>query len=387
VRWAWAEIDLGAIAHNVGVIRAAIAPAEVWAVVKADAYGHGAIDVARVALESGATGLCVALIREGIDLRRAGVTAPILLLSEQPIEFSCAIIDNGLIPTVYSRAAIEALAAAAREASSAGVDVHLKLDTGMHRVGADPADAVNLVEAVRACAELRLGAIFTHLAMADQPGAPSNARQLRRFADAVAAVRAAGHEVPRIHIANSAAALSLPTARGDLVRLGIAMYGIEPGPGVAELCRDLRPALSLHARISMVKTVRAGEGISYGLHHTFVTETVVATVPIGYADGVPRRLFATGGEVLIHGSRRPIVGVVTMDQMMIDCGDLEVSVGDEVVLLGSQSGPRGTSVIPAEEWADRLGTIGYEIVCGISKRIERISSDPAGSESTLSNRP
>jgi len=207
VRWAWAEIDLGAIAHNVGVIRAAIAPAEVWAVVKADAYGHGAIDVARVALESGATGLCVALIREGIDLRRAGVTAPILLLSEQPIEFSSAIIDNGLIPTVYSRAAIEALAAAAREASSAGVDVHLKLDTGMHRVGADPADAVNLVEAVRACAELRLGAIFTHLAMADQPGAPSNARQLRRFADAVAAVRAAGHEVPRIHIANSAAAV------------------------------------------------------------------------------------------------------------------------------------------------------------------------------------
>ncbi len=387
MRWAWAEIDLAAIAHNVAVIRAAIAPAEVWAVVKADAYGHGAIDVALVALESGATGLCVALIREGIDLRRAGVTAPILLLSEQPTEFSSEIIDNGLIPTVYSRAAIEALAAAARAASATGVEVHLKLDTGMHRVGADPADAVSLVEAVGACTELRLGAIFTHLAMADQPGAPSNARQLQRFDAAVSAVRAAGHEVPRIHIANSAAALSLPGARCDLVRLGIAMYGIEPGPGVAELCSDLRPALSLHARISMLKTVGAGEGISYGLRHTFATETVVATVPIGYADGVPRRLFATGGEVLIHGTRRPIVGVVTMDQLMVDCGDLEVTVGDEVVLLGAQSGPRGTSAIPAEEWADRLGTIGYEIVCGISKRIERLSSDRSGPESTLSNRP
>jgi alanine racemase len=372
MRWAWAEIDLDAIANNVGVVRRAVAPSAVWAVVKADGYGHGAIDVARTALGAGVDGLCVAVVQEGVELRRAGIVAPILLLSEQPFEQANEIIGADLQPTVCTPAGIDALALAARARSlTTPVPVHLKLDTGMHRAGADPHDAVAMVRAIAGYEELRLASVFTHLAMADEPSAPSNAKQLQRFDDALSALGDAGYEVPLVHIANSAGALALPATHRDLVRLGIAMYGIEPGPGVADLCGGLRPAMSLHARVSAVRTVTAGEGISYGLRHVFTRDTVVATVPIGYGDGVPRRLFGTGGEVLIHGVRRPIVGVVTMDQLMIDAGDLAVSVGDEVVLIGAQCGPAGTDAIAAEEWATRLGTIGYEIVCGISKRIVR----------------
>jgi len=372
VRWAWAEVDLDAIAHNVEVVRRVVAPSAVWAVVKADGYGHGALDVAHAALAAGAEGLCVALVQEGVALREAGVTAPILLLSEQPPEQAEEIVAFDLQPTLASADGVAAMSAAGALGGASGrVAVHLKVDTGMHRAGAQPESAVGMVRAIAAAGGLRLASIFTHLATADEPTSPANAIQIGRFDEALAEIRAAGLEVPRVHVANSAAALALADARRDLVRLGIAMYGIEPGPGVADLCADLRPALSLHARVSAVKTVAAGEGISYGLRHVFDRDTVVATVPIGYADGVPRRLFGTGGEVLLHGARRPIVGVVTMDQLMIDCGDTPVAVGDEVVLIGAQIGGAGCDAIPAEEWAARLGTIGYEIVCGISKRITR----------------
>ena len=371
MRWAWAEVDLGAIAHNVELVRRIVSPSRVWAVVKADAYGHGAVSVARAALAAGAEGLCVALVEEGVALREAGITAPILLLSEQPPEQAAEIVAFDLQPTLASPGGVAAMSAAVGDDRAAPLAVHLKLDTGMHRAGAQPSDAVDLVHAIVGNHALRLVSIFTHLAMADEPTSPANALQIARFDDALADIRAAGHDVPLVHIANSAAALARADARRDFVRLGVAMYGIEPGPGVADLCADLRPAMSLRARISAVKTVAAGEGVSYGLRHVFDRDTVVATVPIGYADGVPRRLFGTGGEVLIHGARRPIVGVVTMDQLMIDCGDVPVEVGDEVVLIGAQIGAAGCDAIPAEEWAARLGTIGYEIVCGISKRITR----------------
>jgi alanine racemase len=174
-----------------------------------------------------------------------------------------------------------------------------------------------------------------------------------------------------VHAANSAGALAHPGARRSFVRAGIAIYGISPGHAVDALCGSLRPAMALEARVSYVKRVAAGSRISYGLRHVFARDTTVATVPIGYADGVPRRLSETGGEVLIGGRRRPIVGVVTMDQLMVDCGDDNVGIGDEVVLIGSQDGPDGRRTIRAEDWADRLGTIGYEIVCGIGGRVPR----------------
>lgn len=379
VRWAWADVDLDAVRHNVEVVRDAAAPSDVWAVVKANGYGHGAVDVAGAALEAGAAGLCVALVHEGAELRRAGIGAPILVLSEQPVEAAAEIVRHDLIATVYSQAFVSALGDAARDAGRTGVGVHLKIDSGMQRVGAHPDDAVTLASAVLDRAPvLSLAGVFTHLAVADEPDDEFTATQLARFDDVLDQLR---HDVGLpddlvVHAANSAGALAHPAARHSIVRAGIAIYGISPGRGVDHLCAELRPALALRARVSFVKAVAAGSRISYGLRHTFERDTVVATVPIGYADGVPRRLSSTGGEVLIGGRRRRIVGVVTMDQLMVDCGPLHegrdpVRPGDDVVLIGSQDGPDGRITIDAAEWADRLGTIGYEIVCGIGARVPR----------------
>ena len=374
-RWAWVDIDLDALEHNVRLLRAAVAPSELWAVVKANGYGHGAVEVARSSLAAGAAGLCVALVQEGLELRAAGIDAPVLVLSEQPATASDVIVRSGLTPTVYTPATIDALVAAADRAGVSEFAVHLKVDTGMQRVGAHPDDVEGLVTLLADHSPaLRLAGIFTHLAVADEPERDGTATQLGRFDDVLAALRRSERLEPdvAVHTANSAAALAHPSARRSFVRAGIAVYGISPGAGVDELCAGLRPALSLRARVSFVKTVRAGSKISYGWRHTFERDTTVATVPIGYADGVPRRLSATGGEVLIGGRRRPIVGVVTMDQLMVDCGPGDpVRPGDEVVLIGGQHGPDGRRRIRAEEWADRLDTIGYEIVCGIGGRVPR----------------
>ena len=364
-RWAWAEVDLGAVRHNIAHIREVVAPSAVWAVVKADGYGHGAIDVARAAIDAGAEGLCVALTSEGIELRRAGIDAPILLLSEQPEDNAPHIVRYRLTPSVYTRRFLDALVAE----GPAGMPVHFKIDTGMQRVGAHP----HAVPAFVACVEerapaIRLAGVFTHLADADDPNDRATLHQLEQFDTALRHIS----DGPLVHAANSAAALSCPDSRRSLVRIGIAMYGLSPGHGVDHLCGELRPAMELLARVSYVKQVRAGSRISYGSRHTFDRDTTVATIPIGYADGVPRRLSTTGGGVLIGGRLRPIVGSITMDQLMVDCGDDEVRVGDDVVLIGEQDGPDGPVSIRAEEWADRLGTIGYEIVCGISQRVPRV---------------
>ncbi|MDW3216193.1 MAG: alanine racemase [Ilumatobacteraceae bacterium] len=365
-RWAWAEIEPDAIEHNVRVIRAAVAPSDVWAVVKADGYGHGAVVVAEAALRGGAAGLCVALVIEGVRLRAAGLDAPILVLSEQPVSQIDEMLANGLTPTVYTPEFVRALAA-----RSADVGVHVNIDTGMQRVGVRAGDVTGLVDAL-ASSDLSVEGVFTHLACADEPRADSNRLQLDRFDAALAELRRAGIEPRHVHAANSAAALALPDTRRSFVRSGIAIYGVSPGAGVDHLCGELRPAMTLAARVSFVKRVDAGSSISYGWRHRFERSTTVATVPIGYADGVPRRLGTLpdrpGAEVLIGGRRHLIVGVVTMDQFMVDVGDTEVRVGDEAVLIGAQGDDR----IRAEDWADRLGTIGYEVVCGIGVRVPRV---------------
>jgi alanine racemase len=373
-RWAWAEVDPSAIAHNVGVLRRVSAPAAVWAVVKADGYGHGAVTVARAARAAGAAGLCVALVQEGVVLRRAGIDGPILVLSEQPPDQLAELVRHDLVATVYSTAGVEALAAVV--AGRRAHPVHLKVDTGMHRVGAQPGEAGRLAAEILARPELYLDGVFTHLAVADEPDDPRTDRQLDRFDAVLDELRAAGIDPGLVHAANSAGALAHPRARRDLVRAGIAVYGIEPGSGVRGLCTELRPALSWRARVSFVKRVAAGEGISYGLRHTFERDATVATVPLGYADGVPRRWSALGGEVLVGGARRRVVGVVTMDQLMVDCGDDPVRVGDEVVLIGAQEGDR----LRAEDWAERLGTIGYEVVCAISARVPRLEPTSSGGQ-------
>jgi alanine racemase len=367
-RWAWAEVDLDAVAHNVRLLRERVAPAVVWAVVKADGYGHGAVPVALAAMHGGAEGLCVALASEGVLLRTAGISAPILVLSQQPVDEIPGLVAGRLIPTLYDRAAVDAVADAARAAGAAGYPVHVKVDTGMHRVGCRPEDLLDVLGAVAAQAPaLRLAGVWTHHACADDPAHPANDLQRRRFAAVLEELDRRGLRPPLVHAANSATGLATPEARHDMVRAGITIYGMEPGPGVAHLCDGLRPALGLRARVSAVRRVAAGEGVSYGWRSVLAADTTVATVPIGYADGVTRRYGLVGGSVLVGGRRRAVLGVVTMDQLMVDVGDDHVAVGDEVVLIGRQGGEE----IRAEEWAERLGTIPYEVTCGLSARVPR----------------
>lgn len=360
------EVDLDAVAANVRTLRAHVAPTPVWAVVKADGYGHGAVPVARAALAEGAAGLAVALVEEARALRAAGVDARVLLLSEPPVTAARAVVDAAVEPTVYTAEMVAALDAAAAGRPDP-LPVHLKVDTGMHRVGCAPEDIVAVATAVDRAPALRLASVWTHLAVADEPDRPETALQLARFDAAVAAVEAVGIAVPERHAANSAGTIAHPDARHDLVRAGIAVYGIAPSPALAGVV-PLRPALRLVSAVAHVKVVGPGEGVSYGLRWAPEVATTVATVPIGYADGVRRRLGGLGGEVLIGGRRCPIAGTVTMDQITVDCGPgATVARGDEVVLIGRQ----GDEEVTAEEWAERLGTIGYEVTCGLGPRLPR----------------
>jgi alanine racemase len=365
MRWAWAEIDEAAIAHNVSVLSRHASPSQSWAVVKADGYGHGAVTAARAALSGGASGLCVALVQEGVELREAGIGAPILVLSEQPHDELADAVGHGLHLTVYRPDTIEQL----ERLGAVKHPVHLKIDTGMHRAGCDPSQASALATAIGRSSAAELAGVFTHLACADDPSDSFTRIQIERFDAVLSELSNAGVEVPLVHIGNSAGAMAHPDARRDVVRLGIAIYGISPGGPLDQLAcdLDLRPALSLKARVSTVRRVAAGDGVSYGLRHRFTADTTVAVLPLGYADGVPRRLGLAGGEVLLHGRRCPIRGVVTMDQIVVEVGDLPVAVGDEAVLIGRQ----GDESVTASDWAALCDTIGYEIVCGISRRIER----------------
>ena len=374
-RWAWADINLSALAHNVRVLISESAPSEVWAVVKANAYGHGALQCATTALESGATGLCVALADEAIDLRKAGISAPILVMSEQPPQQHEDMIKYGLIATLYNQATIEHYANEATRLGIVGA-VHLKVDTGMHRVGVDSKHAVEMAQLIAAQTWLQLDGIFTHLATADVVGHEATSRQVAEFDRVCEELKQLALLPRRVHIANSSATMNhigvatqmknAPT----MTRVGIAMYGIAADAqsnsfGVAEGA-ELQPVMAVKARVSHVQWLDAGEAVSYGLQRTLKQRSCIATLPIGYADGVPRGLWATG-EVLIGGKRRAFAGVVTMDQVMIDCENDDVQVGDEAVLIGKQ----GESQITANDWAHQIGTIGYAIVCGISARVPR----------------
>ena len=366
-RWAWAEVHTGLISHNVAIVAQRTAPVQVWAVVKANGYGHGAIQVANAALAGGATGLCVAIVDEGVALRRAGITAPILLLSEQPAELADLIVGYQLTPTVTTTRGAAVLAASASAADQT-VKVHIKVDTGMHRVGVAPNEVVSLASFISSYESLTIEGVYTHFAVADDPSHSANAAQLSAFNAVLDDLSSRGINPLLVHAANSAAALANEPSRFTMVRLGIAMYGLRPGAGVAELCVGLIPAMSLKARVSAVRWVEAGEAVSYGLVRPLTKGSLIATVPIGYADGVPRALGRTNIQVLLNGVPRSFAGTITMDQLMIDCeSDSSVTVGDEVVLIGKQ----GEHSVTADDWAEALGTIGYEIVCGISPRIFR----------------
>lgn len=358
MRPSWVEVDLDAIRHNVRAIAALVAPARVCAVVKADGYGHGDVPVAEAALEAGADRLAVALVAEGIGLREAGIEAPILLLSEPTPEETPEIVRWRLTPSVYRRSFLDALL----EVAPSGYPAHVKVDTGMHRVGALPHVARDLAVAI-AQGPLVLEGVWTHFPVADEDPqfTASQVEALDRFLVDLAGL---GVRPRMVHAANTAGALVHPESRYDLVRIGLGMYGLHP---INESGADLRPAMRVMSRVTFLQRLPAGERPSYGRRRALERESTVATVPIGYADGLSRRLGAHGGGALIRGRRYPFAGTVTMDQVLVDVGDDDIALGDEVVFLGRQ----GDLVIPAEEWAERLDTITWEVLCGFMPRLPR----------------
>jgi alanine racemase len=358
-----AIVDLSAIAANVGGVRRRVGPSpHVMAVVKADGYGHGAVQVARAALASSADWLGVALPEEGEELRRAGLTAPILVLGLIRPEEAPKVVGAGLDQVVASEDLVAALARAAARARKV-VHVHLKVETGMGRIGVAPEEAVPLARRVAREKGLALRGVFSHLAAADTADKGFAREQLARFEVALSALRAAGIEVPLRHIANSAAILDLPEATYDMVRPGIMMYGLPPSDEVSSSV-PLRPAMTFVTRVAAVKTVPAGTSISYGRTFTTKRRSVIATLPLGYADGLSRRL-SDRWEVSIRGARVPLVGTICMDMCMADVTDLGgVERGEEAVLFGETPS--------ATEMAERLGTINYEVVCAVGKRVPRV---------------
>ena len=352
MRPSWVEVDLEAVRHNVRALAGVIAPALLCAVVKADGYGHGDVPVAEAAVDAGAAWLAVALLEEGVRLREAGVDAPILLLSEPPLADAPEVVRWNLTPTVYRADFVRALRAAGAER------VQVKVDTGMHRVGVAPPALPALVEVCRT-AGVTVDAIWTHFAVSEEVGDFTIA-QIAAFDGAIA-----GMDIPMTHLANTAGGILYPQARRDMVRIGIGIYGIHPGPGTRPRVA-LKPAMRIVSRVGYVQRLSAGDRPSYGRARALDADSNVVTVPIGYADGFPRGL-SDRGQVLIGGRRHPLAGTVTMDQIVVDVGDMAVQVGDDVVVIGRQ----GEEEITADEWAGLLGTIAYEVVCQIGPRLPR----------------
>lgn len=370
-----AVVDLDAIRHNTALLRAHAGSAECMAVVKADGYGHGLLPVARAALDGGATWLGTAQLSEALELRSAGITAPLLAWLYAPGAPLARVVTAGIDVGVPAPWALGEVVAAARSTGRTA-RVHLEVDTGLGRSGAFPAELPDLLDA--AMAAQALGAIevvgvWSHLARADEVGHPSVRAQAAQFEDAVRAVERAGAHLEVRHLAASSAVLTEPALRYDLVRPGLALYGLSPIPDRATSAGlGLRPAMRLEAEIAVVKPAPEGQGVSYG--HAYVTPraTRLGVVPIGYADGVPRHGSNTAS-VLVRGTRLPVAGRICMDQFVLDLGpdqgDLAgVAAGETAVLFGS--GEQGEPT--AQDWADAAGTISYEIVTRVGTRVPRV---------------
>lgn len=364
-----ATVDLSAIVHNLRLVRQRADGRDVLFAVKADAYGHGAVAVAREVQATGAADwLAVATVAEGQELVEAGITLPILKLSPADPQDLSAAVTSGLRLTVLDTATV---AQAEEAASRLGLraEVHIGVDSGMGRIGLPPERIGEVAAAVDASPHLDLEGVFTHLPISDVPeGRRFTVDQIRRFLDAVNAVQRDRGPIPQVHVANSGAILGHDLTDTTMVRAGIVGYGYDPDPaGPNSQGIGLRPALSWTSHVSFLKTVEAGTTIGYGRTWTAPRRTVIATVPVGYADGYPR-LLSNRGQVLVGEQRRPVVGRVCMDQIMVDLGPVtDAEVGDEVVLIGTQ----GDLVITADELAELTGTISYEITCDISKRVDR----------------
>lgn len=363
----WAEVDLTAIAYNVQAFKKHVGEkVEIIAVVKANAYGHGAAAVAKAALQAGATRLAVHRAIEGVQLRRAGIHAPILIMGYTPPEGAEMVVRERLTPSLITMEFAHALASQA-EAIGMRVPVHVKVDSGMNRYGLMPEEVVDFLRAIAALPALNLEGLFTHFATADWGDQTYVRQQLDVFQAVLSAARASGFHPPVVHAANSAAAMRLPEAHFDAIRPGIALYGMAPSsewPPVFEI----RPALTLKSTVSRVRLLPAGAAVSYS--RTFVTQRPLkaALVPVGYGDGY-HRILSNKGSVLIRGQRAPIIGRVCMDQFVVDVSHIEnVQQDDEVVLIGAQ----GQERIAAEEVAGWAETINYEVTTSLTDRVVRI---------------
>ncbi len=367
---AWVEIDLAALSHNVRQLVGLLSPrTKLMAVVKADAYGHGAVTVAQTALQSGASWLGVATVPEGIQLREGGINAPILILgAAHTPEQIHAIAHWKLQPTLCSpKQALVFSDTLEAIKYTAPLPVHIKLDTGMSRLGTNWQQTGEFVQLVQRLPHLTIASIYSHLATADSPDPTIMKQQHRRFEEAIAQLKVMGIEPPCLHLANSAATLTDSALHYDIVRVGLAVYGLYPSSHLQNKI-NLQPVLQVKARVTQVKTIALGTGVSYG--HQFIAphELRLAVVGIGYADGVPRHL-SNKMQVLIRGQRVPQIGTITMDQLMVDVSAIpDIQEGEVVTLLGQQ----GKEQISADDWATKLNTISWEILCGFKHRLPRV---------------
>ena len=362
-RSVWAEVNLQDIAFNTQQIRRLIGDSQLMAVVKANAYGHGALEVAHTVLASGASWLAVAIPEEGVRLRRAGIAAPILVLGAVGPEEVEVCVAKDLAVTLYDPQIARILANTARKLQKAA-KVHIKVDTGMSRLGIPDGAAVEFIRSVARLPGIEVQGVFTHFADAENPNQEYLHWQWQRFERVIATLKRDGVHIPCCHAANTAATLFFPESHLDMVRVGLGLYGMYPN-GRSSI--PLKPALSLKTRIAALNRVPAGTPVSYGCTYVTWKDTTLAVLPIGYADGLSRKL-SNIGHVLIAGQPCPIVGKVTMDHTIVDVDHLPVSVGDEVVLIGSS----GQAKITADDWARWMDTINYEVTCLISSRVERV---------------
>lgn len=362
----WAEIDLEAIRKNVrSFVQHVGSTVQVMGVVKANAYGHGAVPVARAALEAGATRLAVHRLTEGIELRQAGIDAPVLVMGYTPPAGASAFVEWNLTPSTITPEFVQALSTQAA-AQGKMIPVHVKVDTGMSRYGLLPAEVVPFLQTVRALPGILVEGLFTHFATADAGDQTWVRQQIADFDQVIAAIRNAGMDIPIIHAANSATTMKLPEAHYNAVRPGIAMYGMNPS-SEWEPVFELHPALSLKSMVSRVRELPVGAGVSYGRTYVTSRPTTAALVPVGYGDGY-HRILSNKGVVLVHGQRAPIIGRVCMDQFVIDVTGISgVQQNDEVVLVGRQ----GEEKVSAEEVGRLAGSINYEVTTGLLPRVIR----------------
>jgi alanine racemase len=376
VRPTRAEVNLEALRHNLRVARRHAGGAKVWAVLKADAYGHGAPAVARTLERAKIDGFCVALLEEAVELREAGIVAPILLMGGHHGAAHDEVLARGLVPVVHDLGEVEAFARLVRSGDAQGpIDVHLKVDTGMARLGVTMAALPDVAAKLAHVPEVRVRGLMTHLACADAPTTEEMAEQMRLFEQAMTILARHGIHPEVRHAANSAALLRAE-ARLDAVRPGIALFGVSPCVGGVALTGDLRPVMRVRTEIVAVRDVEAGAAVGYGATWHAPRRARIATLPMGYADGLSRHL-GNRGHVLVRGKRAPIVGAVSMDMTMVDVTELEgASVRDEVVVLGAQEGPLGRDAIGAAEIAGHGDTIAWEVLTSVSRRVPRFYREP-----------